>query len=197
SDPGLVPQGGRRLDSAEELLDAEIEAHVAGRGRQERGGGAQGTVQGARKMGEQLRWTVREEGIVAGEQLVAAVSRERYLHVLAGEAREQERRQEARVRERLVQRGHRRRKQVEAILSGEALAQVLGAEAPRGEERERRLVETLLDESDGEGAQRLSVPRRQRGDRGRVDAAGEEHPDRYVRYQPPRDRRVEPFDEPL
>src|SRR6267154_927647 len=72
---------------------------------------------------------------------------------------------------------------------------MLGAEALAGEERERRLVEALLDESDGEGAERLLVPRRQRGDGGRVDPAGEENADGHIGDQPPRDGRVETFHE--
>src|SRR5207248_11247125 len=155
SDPRLVAERWGRLDSAEELLDAEIEAHVPGGARQERGRDAQRAVPRPRQAREELRGTVGEKGIIAREQLVAPVTRQGHLHVLAGEARQQERRQEARIRERFVERGYRGREQIQAVLPGKALALVLGAEAPRGEERERRLVETLLDESDGEGAQRL------------------------------------------
>src|SRR5437868_14108219 len=121
-----------------------------------------------------------EEGIVAREELVAAVSSERYRHVAAGEAREQQGRQEARIRERLVELCGRRWDQIQAVLARELLRYVLGAEPGGGELRPRRLVEALLDESDGERLQRLLVPRRERGDGSGIDSAGEEHADGHV-----------------
>src|SRR5438067_3537470 len=105
-----------------------------------------------------------EEGIVAREELVAAVPGKRNGHVAAGEAREKQGRQEAWIRERLVELRGRRRDQIEAVLAGELLRDVLGAEPGGGEPRPRRLVEALLDEPDGERLQRLLVPHRERGD---------------------------------
>src|SRR5438876_1212758 len=132
-----------------------------------------------------------EERIVAREELVAAVAGEGHRHVAAGEAREQQGRQEARIREGLVELRGRRRDQIQAVLAGELLRHVLGAQPRGGELRPRRLVEALLDESDGERLQRLLVPHRERGDGGGIDSAGEEHADGHVGHQTLRHGRVE------
>ncbi len=132
---------------------------------------------------EQRRRAVGEEGVVAGEQLVASVAGQRHLHVATGEPREQERGEEAGVGEGLIELRRRGRDQIEAVLSRELLRDVLGPEALGGELRPGRLVEALLLEADGEGLQRLLVADGERGDGGGVHSSREEHADRYVRDQ--------------
>ena len=150
-----------------------------------------------RQAPEQRRWPVGEERIVSGEQLVAAVARERDLHAPPGEAGQEQRGQEARIRERLVERGNRLRQQIEARVPGESLGRVLRPQAPRGELRIGRLVEALLGESDRERLQRILVARGQRGDRRRIDPAREKDSDRNVRDEPPRHRAIEQPDQLL
>src|SRR5262249_49557259 len=95
------------------------------------------------------------------------------------------------------ERGDRRGKKVEALLAGELLRRVFGPQSLRGQRRPRRLVEALLQEADRERSERLLVPGGERGDGGRVDAAGEEDAHRHVGDQPLRDRLVEQIEELL
>ena len=88
------------MRGADESLRPVVEARAAGRGRQPldqrpRGGGG-----AADPLGEQ----VGRVGVVAAEQLVAALAGERDLHVLGGEARDEVGRERRGVRERLVER---------------------------------------------------------------------------------------------
>ena len=87
---------------------------------------------------------------IAGEQLVAAVAAERDGHGLAREPRQQVRRQDRRVGERLVEEVGDRREQVEHRLRGEDLLVVVGAEVLGDTARVPRLVEAAVAEADRE-----------------------------------------------
>src|SRR5205823_7016673 len=102
-EPGRVAQRRRRVDAAEELFQSKVEAHVARRRRQQVENRLQGRTQRPWHEREQRGGAVREEWIVAGKQLVAAVAGQRDLDVLAGELREQESGKKRRIGERLVE----------------------------------------------------------------------------------------------
>ena len=176
-DPGLVPEGSGRSGAAQELLETEIETHVARRGGKTMGRAAEQPIHAPGKPAEQRSGAVGEEGIVAREQLVPSVAGERDLHAAPGEPRQEQRGKEARIGERLVEGGDRLGQQVEACLPGQPLRGVPRAQTSRGEQCVRRLVEAFLGEADREGLQRILVARGKRGDGGRIDSARKEHAD--------------------
>ena len=152
-------------------------------------------MEAVRQVPDERRGPVREERIVAGEQLVAAVAGQRDLHVLAREPREEERREKRRIGERFVELGDGCRQEVDAIRAGKFLRRVFGAESLGSELRPRRLVEALFGKPDGKRPQRLLVPRRQRGDGRRIDSAGEKDAHRHVGDEPLGDGAIEQFQE--
>ena len=80
---------------------------------------------------------MREEWIVAGKQLVAAVAGQRDLDVLAGELREQESGKKRRIGERLVELRDGRGQEIDAIRAGKFLRGVFGAKPLRSQSRPR------------------------------------------------------------
>src|SRR5439155_12744970 len=130
------------------------------------GRAAEQAMEAVRQVPEERRGPVREERIVAREQLVAAVAGQRDLHAASSEAGQKQRGQEARIRERLVEGGDRLGQEIEARLSRQPLRGVLGAEPPRREQGVRRLVEALLGKSDRERLKRILVARGKRRDGG-------------------------------
>src|SRR5205823_1571149 len=109
----------------------------------------------------------------AAEELVAALARERHLHVLGGELRDEVGRKRRRVRERLVEGvGEHRQEQRRIRLQDELT--VPRPVARRDEPGARELVERALAEADRERAQRLGeLARGERRKRRGVDAARE------------------------
>ena len=132
------------------------------------------------------RWSAAEVGgirVVAAEQLVPALARERDLHVLGRELRDEVGRERGRVGERLVERLGERPQQQLRLRPHEQLV-VLRPVALGDQPRVGALVEAALGEADRERVHRLRrLLRRERGERRRVDAAGEEDADRHVREE--------------
>ena len=98
--PPVVPLERRQVRRAREPLRLVVEARLARRGRQPLDRRPRERRQRPDALGEQ----VGDVGVVAAEQLVAALARERDLHVLRGELRDEVGRQRGRVGERLVER---------------------------------------------------------------------------------------------
>src|SRR5205823_14910432 len=90
-------------------------------------------AQSVRQAGEERPRTMREEGIVTGEELVAAVTGERDLDVAASEFREQERGKKAGIGEGLVELRHRLGQEIDAFLAGKRLRGMFGAESAGGQ----------------------------------------------------------------
>ena len=105
--------------------------------------------------------------LVAGEQLVAAVARERHGDLAAGEPADQRGRDLRRIGERLVvdrrQLGHQR----QAVLRPDVELGVVGAEVRGDLPGERRLVVLRLAKADREGAHRLRARGLHQRDHGR------------------------------
>ena len=98
--PAVVALERRQVRRADEALRAVVEARAARRDRQP-------LDERPREPGEPGRPERQEVGgvgVVAAEELVAALARERDLHVLGRELRDEVRRQRGRVGERLVER---------------------------------------------------------------------------------------------
>ena len=126
---------------------------------------------------------VGDVGVVAAEELVAALARERDLDVLRGELRDEVGRQRRRVGERLVERCRERRQEQRGVGLQHELA-VVCAVPRRDGARARELVERRVLEADRErphGSGRLL--RRERRERAGVDAARQQHADGDVRDQ--------------
>ena len=133
--------------------------------------------------------------IVAAEQLVAAVARERHSHLAPRQLRNHERGKGRHVAERLVE------------VSGEALGhlhdprlhqlRVVGGSEALGDQRGvGQLVVGAVFEAEREGAYPpRGLGAHQAHDDARVDAPREKSPERHVRHQPAADRCVEPFPE--
>ena len=136
---------------------------------------------------------VRTVRRVAAPELVAAVTAQHHLHVTRGEPREQVRRQERGVGERLVELAHGALDDVDEILLPERLLDVLGADAARDLARVRALVERRVVEGDRERLHpRRAVGAREGRDGGRVEAAAQEDADGDVRDELPVDGVVHP-----
>src|SRR5581483_11799291 len=144
-----------------------------------------------------LRQPIRDVRVVPAEQLVAAFPRERDLDVLGGEARDEVRRQRRRVRKRLVESVRQCRQEQRRVGAQHELA-VPRSVPLRDEPRVRELVERTLLEADRERPQPAArLRRRQRGQRRRVDASGQEHADRDVAHEVRADGVPEPRPELL
>ena len=175
--PRVMPLERRQVRGADEALRLVVEARPRDRARQpldER------PRQPGSPAGPQ-REQVGHVRVVAAEELVAALARERHLHVLGGQLRDEVGRERGRVRERLVERlGERGQEQRRVGLEHELV--VVRAVALGDEPRVGELVERALLEADRERAERLgALLRGQRGQRRRVDPAREQHADRDVR----------------
>jgi hypothetical protein len=130
--------------------------------------------------------------LVAAEELVAALARERDAHRAARGPRHRERGDRARVREGLVEARDRVLGQRRQLGVRHHDLVVLAAERLGNGARVRALVVARILEAGGEGAHAVDTRMPHRGhDRGAVDAAGEERPERHVAPEPAADRRVE------
>src|SRR5262250_2899294 len=137
-------------------------------------------------------------GRVAGEQLVAAVARECHGHRAAREAREQERRNQRGVTERLVQKIRQLADEASSPPGVQNLLVVLRTERLRHPVGVGRFVEGRLFEADRERLETAgSVPGSERRDGARVDPAGEKHTERYVTDQMLAYDKIEHAAEPL
>ncbi len=166
----------RQVRGAREPLRLVVEADAPGRGGQQLGERPRGCSERA----EALREQVGDVGVVAAEELVAALAGERDLHVLGGELRDEVRRQRRRVGERLVERLCERRQEQRRVRLQRQLA-VDRPVALRDGAGAGELVERRLLEADRERAHRLRrLLGGERGERARVDAAGEQHADGNV-----------------
>ena len=154
------------MRGAHEPLRLVVEARPARstRAAARRPAGANGAVQ-PDALGEQ----VGRVRVVAAEELVAALARERDLHVLRGELRDEVRRQRRGVGERLVERVGQSRQEQRRVRPEHELA-VLRPVALRDEPRVGELVEAALLEADRERAQRLRAPPRRRARRARHES---------------------------
>ena len=135
-----------------------------------------------------LREQVGDVGVVPAEELVAALARERDLDVLGGEARDEVGRQRGRVGEGLVEGRSQRRQKQRRVRPHHELAMARAVQARHGA-GSGELVERLLGEADRERPHGLrALLRRERGQRPRVDAAGEQDAHRDVRDEMRADR---------
>ena len=135
----------------------------------------------------------RAEGIVAGEEFIAAIAAERDGDVLAGEAREQIRGEQRAVAERFVESRDDLGEQRDGFVEVEDLVAMPRAELLGDELRASRFVEARFVEADGEGVELAGgdVLRGERGDGGGVDAAAEEDAERHVGHEPALDGALE------
>ena len=118
--------------------------------------------------------------VVAAEELVPAFARQRDLDVLARQLRDEEGRDRRSVGERLVERRRQLRQQLGGIRAGARARGGRCRSAPRPAARDA-LVELAFLESDRERADRArAFHRRERGEHGRIEAAGEEDAHRHV-----------------
>src|SRR5436853_6807615 len=92
---------------------------------------------------------------ISRPEFVTAISAEDDFHMLRRQAREDERRQDRRVRHRLVETRLRILETVEQRLLREALFDVLGIDVTRDSPRESALVELRIVEPDAEGLQTM------------------------------------------
>ena len=97
--PAVVALERRQVRGADEALRAVVEARAARRDRQP----LDQRPREPRQPGRPQRQEVRGVGVVAAEELVAALAGERDLHVLRCELRDEVGRQRGRVGERLVE----------------------------------------------------------------------------------------------
>ena len=118
---------------------------------------------------------------VAAEQLVRALAGQHDLDVLARLAGDEVQRDERRVGDRVVEVPDDQRQGLHHLLGRHDLGDVLDADGCCGFGRDVDLAVALALEAGGEGQQVRVVPLGQRGDGGRVDAAGQERADRDVR----------------
>ena len=175
--PAVVALERRQVRGRGEALRLVVEADPARRRGQAVGERrAPAEASGADALGEQ----VGDVGVVAAEELVAALAGERDLDVLGGELRDEVRRERRRVGERLVERVGQRRQEQRRVRPQRQLAMdravALGDGARTGQLVERRLFEA--DRERAHGLRRLLGG--ERGERARVDAAREEHADGHV-----------------
>ena len=129
---------------------------------------------------------------VAPEHLVAPVAGERDGDVLTGEAGDEPRRDERRIRERFIEVREDRRDQPRDLLVLQAQIGVLRPEVLGDPARDLGLVVAGVGGTDGEGADR-AVGRllHERDDGGGVDAAGEERTQRDIGDHPRPDRALQ------
>ena len=173
---GLVAFERRHAGGPRESLQAVVEARLARRGRQP----VDGRPRTRRDRAEALCEEVGDVGVVAAEQLVAALAGQGDLDVFGRELRDEVGRQRRRIRERLVERVGERGQQQRGVRSQRQVA-VDGAVPPCDRLRAGELVERRLLEADRERAHRFRrLLSRERGERAGVDAAREEHSDRHV-----------------
>jgi hypothetical protein len=119
--------------------------------------------------------------IVASEELVPAVTRERDGHLAAGELGDEVRRDRRRIGEGLVVHPREKRDDVERILRSEVELRVVRPEVTSDGTRVDRFVIARLAEANREGPHRSRGLRlHQRDDSGGVDAAGQERAERHV-----------------
>ncbi len=128
---------------------------------------------------------LRLVGVVAREQLVAAVAGECDRHVLARQLRHHEGREQRHIRERLVQMHDEPIEQGDDVGRHESLPMVR-RESLRDLSRKRQLVVAAIVESHAEAVHRGAVFLRRFGHEGdhgaRVDSAREEHAERHVAH---------------
>ncbi len=178
----------RQVRRSREALRLVVEARLSRRGRQAIGERPCQRGDRADSLGEEIG----DVGVVAAEKLVAALARERDLHVLGGELRDEVGRQRRRVCERLVERIREGGEQ-ECRVGVQSQLAVHRPVARRDGAGATELVERCLLEADRERADRLGrLLRGERGERARVDAAGEQDADWHVGEQVGADRVTKP-----
>ena len=145
-----------------------------------------------RQAREPRRQRLRGVGIVAAEQLVAAIARQHALDVLPRQSRHEVGRKERDVGKGLVEMRDQRIEQAGDV-GGDQVLDVREAESCRNLARVRELVVALVTEPHAEARDGDAAPHRgvghERGDRARVDAARQEDPERHVRHHLPIDGR--------
>ena len=135
--------------------------------------------------------------VVPGEELVAAVARERDGDVPGGQLRDHVGRDRRGVAERLVQIPGEVIDDLEGVRLEQELV-VLGPEPLGHEPRVARLVVVRLREADRERLHRARVqPRHGRHDRARIDAAAQERAQRHVAHEVQADGFLDELAEPL
>ena len=147
-----MPLERRQVRRAREPLRLVVEARLARRRRQP----LDRRPREGRQRPDALREQVGDVGVVAAEQLVAALARERDLHVLGGELGDEVGRERGRVGERLVERRRERRQEQRRVGPEHELA-VVRPVARRHRARTRQLVERRLLEADRERAHGLGA----------------------------------------
>ncbi len=177
--PGVVALQRRQAGAAGEALGFVVEADLGvgagqqlGQRRRERG-------EPADAGGEQ----VGDVGVVAAEQLVAALAGEGDLDLARRQLGDQVGRQRRGVAEGLVEGLDQLREELDRVGAQDDLV-MLGAVALGDQPRPLELVEARLLEADREGLHRIGLlAGGERDQTGRVDPAGEQHADRHVGNQ--------------
>ena len=182
----MLDLGGRLGEPGREPLEPVHEALLLLARRQERRQGRDRAARRLRHYGrDPARQPVRFVGVVAAEQLVAPVARQRHRDVGAGKLRHQKGGEERDVGEGLVEVDDQAVEQLDDVGDDLPLA-VSGGEALRDPAGVRQLVVAPVREAHAEGVDRRSVALgglgHERHDGARVDAAREEGPQRHVRH---------------
>jgi len=196
--PDGIPERRREPEAPEGSLELEVEAHVPV-GAGEEGNGPLNRVVDRPRNEPPIpsRQAERPEGVVAGEQLVAAVSPQGHGHPASCLAAQQVRREDRRIADGLVKASGDLRQEPSPFFEGKN-AEVELHSQPVGEHpRVPGFVETRLLEADGD---RLDAAGKAGGVGGhgrRVDPAAEKEPQRHVRDHPalhrPRQKLVDPL----
>ena len=169
------------------LGDAQASAQRAGQGVD--GGGRQrghaGTQQAPHRQRHPAdllpRRRPQEIPVVAAKKLVARIAGQGHGDVLAGQFHHQVGGQLRGVGEGLVVHRRQLRDQPQGVVGRQPQFGVLGAQVGGHRARVDGLVVGLFLEADGEGAHRPRAARlHQRGDQGRIDAAGQQRAQRHV-----------------
>ena len=182
--PGMVALDRRQVSAAHEALGLVVEAHLLGGARKQ----LDQRPEKGRRPAHPGREAIGHVRVVAPEELIATLAGEHDLDGVRGQLRDQVCGERRGVAERLIERLNQAGQQVDRVGAQDQLVMV-GAVALRDQPGVVELVEGALLEADGEGAHPVAaLPRRHRGERRRVDAAGEKHADGHVRDQVRPDR---------
>ncbi len=186
--PAVVALERRQVRRGDEPLRLVVEACASRRRRQP----LDERPRERRERPDPLGERVRDVGVVAAEELVAAFARQRDLDVLRGQLRDEVGRERRRVGERLVE-GCRERGQQQRGVGLQHQLPVVCSVPRRDRARAGELVERCVLEADRErahGSGRLL--RCERRERAGVDAARQEHSDGDVGDQMGANRVAEP-----
>ena len=187
--PGVVALDGRQVRPAHEPLCLVVEAHLPRGARQPLDEGSERPDCRAESRCE----LVRDVGVVAAEQLVSPLSRQSDLDGAGGKLGDEVRWQGRGVGEWLVEHLHQPRQKLRRVGTHDELV-VIRPVPLRHDPGGLELVERLLLEPDRERPDGLgALTRRERGQRGRVDPARQQHADGDVRDQVSAHRVAQPL----